>query len=102
VQNFARKIAKNLHFPISDGLKKTRVTEPQKVFQNAALKGDNVKAAFHYERPMEVRGKSILVVDDIFDSGSTIREIGRMFTELGAAKVAPLTIAKTVGGRSDD
>ena len=101
VQNFARKIAKNLHFPISDGLKKTRVTEPQKIFQNSALKSDNVKEAFHYERPMEIRGKTVLVVDDIFDSGSTIKEIGRMFTKLGAAKIAPLTIAKTVGGRSD-
>jgi len=101
VENFAGRVAKNLHFPVSDGLQKARVTEPQKIFQNAILKGNNVKEAFHYQRPSEVRGKSILVVDDIFDSGSTIKEIGMMFTKLGAAKIAPLTIAKTVGGRSN-
>jgi len=101
VENFARKIAKNLHFPVSNGLKKTRATEPQKMFQNSTLKSDNVKQAFRYERPMEVRGKTVLVVDDIFDSGSTIKEIGMMFTKLGAAKIAPLTIAKTVGGRTN-
>jgi ATP-dependent DNA helicase RecQ len=100
VENFAKRVAKNLHFPISDSLKKVRVTEPQKVFQNDVLKRDNVKEAFYYENPLEVRGKSILVVDDIFDSGSTIKEVGRMLIELGAAKIAPLTIAKTIGGTS--
>ena len=98
---FARKVAKNLHFPVSNGLKKTRATEPQKMFQNSTLKSGNVKQAFQYERPMEVRGKTVLVIDDIFDSGSTIKEIGAMFTKLGATKIAPLTIAKTVGGRTN-
>ena len=101
VEDFARRVAKNLHFPLSDGLKKARMTEPQKMFQNSLLKGSNVKDAFHYQKPLEVRGKSVLIVDDIYDSGSTIKEIGRMFTKLGVAKVAPLTIAKTVGGRSN-
>jgi len=101
VEDFARRVAKNLHFPLSDGLKKARITEPQKMFQNSLLKGSNVKEAFHYQEPPEVRGKSVLIVDDIFDSGSTIKEIGRMFTKLGVAKIAPLTIAKTVGGRSN-
>ena len=98
VENFARRVARNLHFPISNGLKKMRPTEPQKVFQNSVLKRDNVKEAFIYDNPSEIRGKSVLVIDDIIDSGATIKEIGRMFTKLGAAKIAPLVIAKTVGG----
>jgi ATP-dependent DNA helicase RecQ len=101
VENFAKRVAKNLHFLISDSLKKVRVTEPQKVFQNDVLKRDNVKGAFYYENPLEIRGKSILIVDDIFDSGSTVKEVGRMLTKLGAAKIAPLTIARTVGGVSN-
>ncbi len=98
VEIFAKRVAKNLHFSVSDGLKKMRVTKPQKVFQNSVLKRDNVKEAFYYENPSDIRGKSILVVDDILDSGATIKEIGRAFTKLGAAKIAPLVIAKTVGG----
>ena len=39
-----------------------------------------------------------MLIDDIFDSGATIKEIGRYFTKLGVEKVAPLVIAKTVGG----
>ena len=102
VENFAKRVAKNLRFSVSDGLRKMRVTEPQKVFQNSVLKRDNVKEAFHYENPSDIRGKSVLVIDDILDSGATIKEIGRMFTKLGAVKIAPLVIAKTVGGVPND
>jgi len=42
--------------------------------------------------------KSILLIDDIFDSGATIKEIGKMLTNKGAKIIAPLVIAKTVGG----
>ena len=47
---------------------------------------------------MGIFQKKILVIDDVFDSGATIKEVGRMFTELGATLIAPLVIAKTVGG----
>ena len=77
---------------------KTRQTEPQKIFQQRYGKEENVKDAFTYEPKEQVSGKSILLVDDIYDSGATIKEIGKMLTKLGAAEIAPLVIAKTVGG----
>lgn len=98
VKNFAYKIARALKTPISDGLIKTRQTEPQKIFQQRYGKEENVKDAFTYEPKEQVSGKSILLVDDIYDSGATIKEIGKMLTKLGAAEIAPLVIAKTVGG----
>ena len=62
------------------------------------LKRENIKGAFVYSEPQEIKGKSILLIDDIFDSGATIKEIGRMLSGLGAIKIVPLVIAKTVGG----
>lgn len=59
---------------------------------------ENVRDAFEIKTPEEVRGKNILLIDDIFDSGATIKEIGRYLSNLGAEKVAPVVIAKTVGG----
>jgi len=38
------------------------------------------------------------LIDDIYDSGATIKEIGKFLTKLGASCIAPLVIAKTVGG----
>lgn len=98
VRNFARKIASVLKFPLSQFLIKKRETREQKIFENHVLKADNVKGAFHYENPDEIRNKSILLIDDVYDSGSTIKEIGKYLTSLGAIKIAPLVIAKTVGG----
>ena len=98
VKNFAEKISHELRIRISHRLRKTRVTEPQKIFQNSILKKDNVKNAFYYDPEHEIDGKKILLIDDIYDSGASIKEIGRYLTKLGASFIAPLVIAKTVGG----
>ena len=68
------------------------------MFQNGCLKQDNVKDAFTYLDPNEILGKRIILIDDIFDSGATIKEIGKLLTSMGAEIIAPVTIAKTVGG----
>jgi len=98
VKNFAVKISQVLKIPISHNLVKTRQTKEQKVFENGYLKTDNVKDAFTFTTPNDIKGKSILLVDDIFDSGATLKEIGKLLTKLGALKIAPIVIAKTVGG----
>lgn len=98
VKNFALKISQSLKIPVSTSLIKTRDTNEQKVFENAYLKMDNVKDAFTLRNPKEIIGKSILLIDDIFDSGASIKEIGRYLSKFGAIKIAPLVIAKTVGG----
>lgn len=98
VKNFAVKVSQVLGFPISHDLNKQRVTSEQKIFENSYLKADNVKDAFIHNNPDEVSGKTILLIDDIFDSGATIKEIGRYLSKLGALKIAPLIIARTVGG----
>lgn len=98
VKNFSIKVAQVLKFPISDKLVKARVTKEQKMFENGYLKSDNVSGAFKYLAPDEIRGKSVLLIDDIFDSGATIKEIGKLMTNFGAVKIAPLVIARTVGG----
>jgi len=98
VKNFAVKLAQVLKFPISHNLQKSRETKEQKVFENRFLKIDNVNGAFTFLTPDEIKDKSILVVDDIFDSGATVKEIGKLLTNFGAKKIAPIIIARTVGG----
>lgn len=98
VKNFAEKLSQVLKVPISHKLIKTGVTQPQKVFKNGYLKKDNVTQKFSYSQPNELIGKSIILFDDIFDSGATIKEIGNVLTNFGVVKIAPLVIARTVGG----
>jgi ATP-dependent DNA helicase RecQ len=98
VRNFTVTIARILQFPISHGLIKKHPTNEQKIFENNVLKADNVKDAFIFENPEEIKGRKILLIDDIFDSGATIKELGKYLSGIGAEKIAPLVIARTVGG----
>lgn len=98
VKKFAEKISVELEIPISYKLIKEKETKPQKVFQNGYLKRENVSGVFKYNSPDELKDKSVLLIDDIFDSGATIKEIGKLLTNLGAQKIAPLVIARTIGG----
>lgn len=96
VRDFALRFSRSLGLRLSDGLRKARVTGEQKFFQNKDGKKDNVVGAF--ELSEDVRGKRVVVVDDIYDSGETLRELGRLLTSAGADYVVPVVIAKTVGG----
>jgi ATP-dependent DNA helicase RecQ len=98
VKNFATKISQILKIPISHDLIKSKPTKEQKIFENAYLKKENVNGAFTILNPHLIKGKSILLIDDIFDSGATIKEMGKLLTKLGAIKIAPLVITRTVGG----
>ncbi len=98
VKNFAIKFSSVLKTPISHKLIKVRQTKEQKVFQNRLLKVDNIKDAFSYSNPLEIEGKRIILIDDIFDSGATMKEIGKLLTSMGADIIVPIAIAKTVGG----
>jgi ATP-dependent DNA helicase RecQ len=97
VKNFAVKIAGVLKFPVSHDLIKIRGTQPQKYYESAIGKKDNLAGAFDCN--IDIRDKKILLVDDIFDSGQTLKTIGMLLKNKGALMTAPLTIAKTVGGR---
>ena len=98
VQKFAEKISTVLKIPISHKLTKVNLNSPQKVFQSGISKKDNVKNNFTYSDIEEIRNKKILLIDDIFDSGYTMKEAGKYLSLLGAELIVPLVIAKTVGG----
>jgi ATP-dependent DNA helicase RecQ len=98
VKNFAEKVASVLKIPISHKLVKKSPTAPQKDLKSAISKKENVHGKFEYLSPPDMEGKHVLLIDDIFDSGCIIKEIGLYLTNIGAKVIAPLTIAKTVGG----
>ncbi|MBM2816700.1 MAG: Superfamily helicase [Ignavibacteria bacterium] len=98
VRNFASKLARELKIKISHSLHKSKPTKPQKIFQSSLMKSENLKGVFIYENQSEINGKKILLIDDIWDSGASMKEIGKYLTSLGAEKIVPLVIAKTVGG----
>lgn len=97
VKNFATKFARVIKVPICHNLIKIRVTHEQKIFQNSYSKQENVASAFDVDEDV-VKRKNILLLDDIYDSGATLKEVGKLLTQKGAKCIVPIVIAKTVGG----
>ncbi len=75
-------------------LRRTRWTEPQ-VTLSAAERAENVRGAFSLAKPAELAGKRVLLVDDVYTTGSTVKECSRVLRE-GGAVTAVLTLARGV------
>jgi ComF family protein len=54
----------------------------------------NVRGAFVVRRPRRVRGRRVVLVDDVTTSGATARECARVLRAAGAAEVVLLTAAR--------
>lgn len=57
---------------------------------------ENVKGTFAVRRPELVRGRTVLLVDDIMTTGATLAECGRELKASGAARVWSVTLARSV------
>ena len=98
VLSFSQALGQKTGLPVQPWLVKTRQTQPQKELKTLAQKRANVHGAFGLKG--DVRGKRLLVVDDLFDSGATLDEITRLLRLNGAAAVKVLTLSRTI--HSDD
>lgn len=74
-------------------LKRIRWTESQ-VGLSETQRAFNVKDAFCISRPEAIRHACILLIDDIYTSGSTVDECSRELMNAGAEAVDVLTLAR--------
>lgn len=80
--------------PIAPALWRMRHTETQTERPNYAARQENVTNCFVVPDPATVRGKNILLIDDVATSGATLHEAARVFKAAGAARIAALVFAK--------
>lgn len=76
------------------GLKRKRDTIPQIEFNNEDERRRNVKGAFCIPNEQSFENKSVLLVDDVFTTGSTSDECSKMLLKSGAYKVQVLTLTR--------
>jgi len=90
----AEVLARQWRLPVSRGnLRRTRWTEPQ-INLSAAERVANVRGAFSVSDPSLLCGKRIILVDDVYTTGSTVAECARILFKADAAKVYVVTIAR--------
>ena len=56
----------------------------------------NIRKAFSITGPERIRGQSILLVDDVYTTGSTLGECARTLLKAGAEAVGALTLARAI------
>jgi ComF family protein len=76
-----------------DCLRRIRHT-PQQLQPTATARRENVRGAFRVRRGAIVKGKRILLVDDVMTTGSTVSEASRTLREAGAAEVVVAVLAR--------
>ncbi|MBU2548126.1 MAG: ComF family protein, partial [Proteobacteria bacterium] len=96
--NQALLLARALYRPwpalvCQDLLVRTRWTEPQ-VRLKGAERARNVSRAFAVADESRIRGKAVILLDDVYTTGATAGECARTLKRAGATRVLVLTLAR--------
>jgi len=89
----AKGVGSILKVRVSDrSVKRIKYTESQTTM-NLNEREENISGAFKVNKKIFVRGKNILLLDDVITTGATISECGKILLEAGASKVYAASIA---------
>lgn len=76
----------------ANAIKRMRFTQSQTT-KTLKEREDNVEGAFKVRKPEIVKGKNVLLFDDVMTTGATINECGKALLDAGANQVYAATIA---------
>jgi ComF family protein len=90
----ARCIAKRFALPLDFLTLRRKVFTAPQVGLGHEERSVNVRGAFTVRKPVRMTGKRVLLVDDVYTTGSTLAECAGVLLDAGADSVAVLTLAK--------
>jgi ComF family protein len=94
----ARYVSKRLNLPGGTALARTRNTDPQ-VGKSGMYRKTNLKGAFEVLDPELVSNKTVLLIDDVATTGSTLNECAKILKSSGLpAEALAKAGAKAVWG----
>lgn len=93
----AREIASQLSLPLEATLHKAYRPPLSRLEGKRALRSAQILGTYTLKRGAGVRGKRLLLVDDIITSGATLDECARVLKTAGAEQVVCVTLARRRG-----
>jgi ComF family protein len=77
-------------------LVRIRQTERRRAGMDSTDRARSVAGAFSVTRPDSIKNASVLIVDDVYTTGSTLCEASRSLLEAGATRVNVFSIARVI------
>lgn len=75
-------------------LAKIRETSSQVLMKDRAKRLKNLKGSFRIEHPEKVKGKNIILIDDVSTTGATLHEASSVLKKAGARIIIPIVVAR--------
>ena len=91
-QELAEELAKSWRLELAACLRRTKETKIQTTL-SAAQRKTNIKGSISCFGPTLIRGKQILLIDDVITTGTTMEECARVLLKGGAASVTGISVA---------
>lgn len=90
----SRKIANEFeNLKYEDLLEKKINTKPQSTLTKLERK-ENIKNVYNAVKKEKIKNKNIIILDDIYTTGSTVKECAKVLKQNGAKNIIVITIAK--------
>ncbi len=91
----AKEISKTLKISlISNNLVKIKNTQPQVEINDFQERKENIQGAFRVKNPEKFSGKKVILVDDVYTTGSTMEEFAKALKRAGVKEIWGMVIAK--------
>ena len=74
----------------------TRKYRPNMGHKNSKQRAENIRGVFTVKNPDAIKGKTILLVDDVMTTGATFTEMHRVLKQAGARAVYGVTFCRVV------
>ncbi len=89
----ANELSKKLSLPIDEQTLVRIIATPPQAMLTARSRRENVQNVFSVRNTAELRGKSIILVDDVKTTGATLKQAAYILKKAGAKKIWAITIA---------
>lgn len=92
-EELCRILSKRSGIPTWRALKRVRYTETQTRLTREE-RMENLRGAFRAVQTVRLKGRDLVLVDDVFTTGSTVEECCRVLRRAGAASARVITVAR--------